>query len=160
MKVVTLVLFVISGVGCRSSPADIFVVYSSGVGRTEATVVSVLDTRDSTYTCGWASGPKGTVRLPLTPTELTEIADSARTTGFFKQPSKIDKSDCGVVFSKGDYTLRYYALRIKHGRRNHTVHWTSTCEPESLRRLRVLVEGMIRSKEEFKKLPTPGPGYM
>jgi hypothetical protein len=150
MKAVTLFPVVVLIAACNVAPSKVTVVFFFGV---EAR--NVLDTQEGTFTKDMVMDPPVTVPLQLTPEELTRIAQKARSTGFFAQPRHIEKSDCGRI----SFPESSFCLRIRSGHHDHTVSWTSTCEPDSLKDLREMIVSLITSKEAYKRLPRPRGGY-
>jgi hypothetical protein len=151
MKAFMLFVLVFFTSGLSIAPPDAVVVFSFGVGAR-----NVLDSENGTFTKDMVGDPPVTVPLRLTPGELRQIGEKARATGFFSQPAVIKRSDCGFMM----FPESSFRLRIRNGASDHTVSWTTACEPESLQQLRKLLETMIRSKEEYKKLPKPKSGYL
>ena len=138
---------------------SISIVYDYGVhGRNK------LDTISGTYTKDMVVDPSVTVKLTLTNEERDTILAEARAVGFFELPSQIvppDTTELGCLGTPCGEEL----LRITVNSTSHTVKWDDcNCSPSSERdradRVGRLIQKIIESKPEYKKLPKPRGGYI
>jgi hypothetical protein len=146
VRLVILLLLMAVGLERSVPPPEVALVYSFGLGGE-----NVLDTGKAIFTRHMPLGHPVTVGLRFTTQELTEIAEKARSTGFFNQPTYIPRSACEVTVAPEST----FCLHIKWGTRDHTVWWSNNCEPDSLHQLRTLIDSRLGSKDEYSRIPAP-----
>lgn len=169
----TVVVVVLAVVGCGrlvleqptvapTTPggSNLNLIFKYGVGAKNE-----LNTFQGTYTKDMVMDPATTVNLSLSNDELARIYQKMVGIDFFGYPDNFSVSvpsgeaTCAVTPHSSYYFKAQYDSKVKE------LWWDDNIcnedeKAEKLRELINLIIGIIESKEEYKKLPSPRGGYL
>jgi hypothetical protein len=154
---------------CVAADTSFNIIFRYGVGARNE-----LNTFNGTFTKDMVSAPSVTIALDLTPEEMETIVQKMVEIGFFEYPD--DFSIKERVPENGSLVTerpnKSYYFIVEYGSRRKELRWEdgSTCwevgqeivvdeKARKLEELALLIEGIIKAKEEYQKLPLEVGGY-
>ncbi len=154
-------VFLLSACTSTSSPTPINnFIFQYGVGARNE-----LDTFAGTFTKDMILDPSITVKLTLTSEEMTRIWQKMEEIDFLHYPDNFS-----VIVPPGSNTAMVtphssYYFKVQYSNGTKELRWDDAIQnpdPQAskLRELIQLIQKIIESKDEYKRLPTPKGGYL
>lgn len=142
-------------------PSDFGFIFKYGVGARNE-----LNTFVGTFTKDMILDPSITINLLLSQEELDSIYQNMLEIKFFHYPEEFSiyvppGMPKGIITPSSSYYFKViYDSKLKELWWEDQLVYPEDIQADKLRKLISLIEGIIKSKEEYKNLPEPRGGYM